>query len=208
MRCHFHEGTGPDGADYSVPCPLEASQANGMCTQCGFIRDSNEDAIQEFIDTEMEQAQLIVDADPFLKARFSGRCGIGEIHETFSNGAYDRAPGDAPDLDGVKQWTGMQICWTTELASEAETYNSATRIPHEGLLEYLMACVLLCNRMIEHHTSYNAYCENMSKIADEEYNNYIRAGIFRPYSEEDETLAEYKEAKAEFMRQHSAIQEN
>lgn len=110
-----------------------------------------DDSIQQFIDTEMEQTQLIVDADPFLKARFSNH-GIMEIYETFSNGAFDFEIGGKPNLDPLHQWIGMRICWTTDLANEAESYNSAAQAPHEGLLEYLIACVLLCNRMIEHHT--------------------------------------------------------
>ncbi len=149
---YYHEGTEPDGQDYSIPCPLQASSAMGLCTRCGFERSDNNE-IEDFINLEMEQATLIIMADPFLRTRFfNNSVGIGALGEILANGAYDRPEDESPNLDGLSQWTSMRICCLYQLTNESETYVMANQTPIEGLLEYLMACVLVCNRMIEHHT--------------------------------------------------------
>ena len=41
--------------------------------------------------------------------------------------------------------------------------------------------------------------------ATADHEAYLRAGKFRPYSEEDETVAEYRAAREEFLAERSAL---
>lgn len=148
---HYHEDTDANGEATCTLCPLQESEAEGLCTQCGFERDLQQDQIADFVESEMLTAELIASTDQFLRARFSND-GLSEIREIFENGVFDFATGNQPNLNGYSQWTSMRICWLYSLSDEIESYTMANRTPHEGLLEYLMACVLLCSRMIDHHS--------------------------------------------------------
>lgn len=149
---YYHEETTAEGEDTSVICPLQLSEAEGLCTLCGFERDTNRDRIEDFIEAEILQAELIASNDQWLRARFAND-GLSEIRETFENGAfnYDREGGIEDNINPLKAWTGMRMHWACALADEADSYVTVGRTPTPDLLEYLMACVLLCNRMISHH---------------------------------------------------------